>query len=64
MNFAEVKTKSSSWKTSINGTFEEVAHYFMGKRFNVASYPIEQMEEVIEVNLFDETGEILGSTKA
>ena len=39
MNTATLTTTSGhSWSTSINGTFEEVKAYFLGKRFPVGSF--------------------------
>jgi hypothetical protein len=39
MNKATITTESGqTWSTSINGTFEEVCSYFLGKRFSVGSY--------------------------
>tara|TARA_E500000318_G_scaffold68301_1_gene63097 strand:- start:547 stop:747 length:201 start_codon:yes stop_codon:yes gene_type:complete len=39
MNKATLTTTSGyTWTTSINGSFEEVCAYFLGKRFPVGSY--------------------------
>ena len=39
MNKATLTTTSGhTWTTSINGSFEEVCAYFLGKRFTVGSY--------------------------
>ena len=39
MNKATLTTASGhTWSTSINGSFEEVCAYFLGKRFSVGSF--------------------------
>ena len=41
-----------SWKTRINGTDEEIRRYFaIGTRFNVGSFPIENMQPVTKVEI-------------
>lgn len=39
MNKATLTTANGhTWSTSINGSFEEVCAYFLGKRFSVGSF--------------------------
>jgi len=33
-----ITTSGHTWSTSINGSFEDVCSYFLGKRFSVGSY--------------------------
>jgi len=57
MKSAKVTTKSGhSWTTSINGTYQSIVKYFMGKRFDVGVYPQEKMEQVVSVEVFDHDG--------
>ena len=36
----------TQWSTSINGSNESIRRYFMGKSFNVGTYPEEKMERI------------------
>jgi len=47
MRTAHVTTNNGTqWSTSINGTNKSIHRYFMGKSFNVGTYPEEKMEIV------------------
>ena len=62
MNSATVTTTSGySWTTDINGDLDSVAEYFLGKRFNAASFPNEKMEKAIEVQMYDNDGGFMGT---
>ena len=63
MNSATLTTTSGhSWSTSINGTFDEVKAYFLGKFFAIGSYdesaPNEgfTQEQVAKLEFTDESG--------
>jgi len=53
MRCAKVYTKTESWETNINGTDEEIKNYFLGNFFDVGVYPIEKMEKVEKVIIYD-----------
>jgi hypothetical protein len=64
MNSAKLTTTSGhSWSTSINGTFESIEAYFLGKFFNVGAYPIETMEQVTTVEVFEQNGDLTGISR-
>ena len=70
MNSATLTTTSGhSWSTSINGTFEEIEAYFLGKYFSVGSFdesaPNEgfTQEQVIKVETFDSNGCDMGKSR-
>ena len=70
MNTATLTTTSGyTWSTSINGTFEEIEAYFLGKYFPVGSFdesaPNEgyTQEQIIKVETFDNDGEDMGKSR-
>ena len=70
MNSATLTTTSGhSWSTSINGTFEEIEAYFLGKYFPVGSFdesaPNEgfTQQKVSLVETFNQRGESIGSAR-
>jgi len=50
-------TTGYTWKTSISATtsyeYESTIEYFLGKYFDVGIYPIENLEKVVKVEIFD-----------
>ena len=70
MNTATLTTTSGhNWSTSINGSFDEIEAYFLGKYFPVGSFdenaPNEgyKQEQVIKVETFDCNGEDMGKSR-
>lgn len=54
MKIAKLTTKSGyTWQTRINGSVETIKDYFLGKPFNVESYPSEKKSKVIKVEIED-----------
>ena len=52
MKTATITTESGyTWKTSINGSDEEIFKYFLGERFDAGEYPVEKMEKVTAVKV-------------
>jgi hypothetical protein len=48
-------TTGYTWKTSISATasYESTIEYFLGKYFDVGIYPIENLEKVVKIEIFD-----------
>ena len=64
MNSATLTTTSGyTWSTSINGSFDEIAAYFMLKTFDVGAYPEEKLEKVTKVEVFNSMGEPIGTSE-
>ena len=54
-----ITDNGTRWKTSVNGDLESVCRYFLGKWFDVGSYPEEKMERVGGLILWDEEGNLI-----
>jgi hypothetical protein len=54
MKIAKLTTKSGyTWQTRVNGSVETIKDYFLGKPFNIESYPSEKKSKVIKVEIED-----------
>lgn len=52
MESVKITTESGyNWTTEANGTNKSIRDYFLGKRFNVGSYPVEKMERAVKVEI-------------
>jgi hypothetical protein len=62
MKTAQLETTSGyKWKTSLADgvTLESVKRYFMGRKFNIGTYPTEKMEKVVHIALWDKDGQFI-----
>lgn len=44
-----------TWSTSVSATasYESIIQYFLGQTFDVGTYPIEKLEKVVKVEIFN-----------